>query len=94
MQSRLTHLLLAFLLLCAQALLAVHAVDHAVDKGQTQQHACELCLAAQALGSALPVAAMALLLLLAAAHVLNAAQRTGRNFLPALQPRQQSPPLL
>lgn len=93
MQGRLTHLLLAFLLLCAQALLAVHAVDHAVDTGKTQSHACELCLAAQALGSALPVAAIALLLL-ATTHVLNTRRHSGRSFVPALQPRQQSPPLL
>src|SRR5262245_10748656 len=48
MQVRLTHLLLAFLLLCAQVLLAAHTVSHTLDEGDAPQHACELCLAAHA----------------------------------------------
>ena len=93
MHRRLTHFLLAFLLLCAQALVATHAVEHAATEGQAPTHACELCLAAHVLGSALPTAAIALLLL-AACHVLYSVQRSGRGFLPALDPRQQAPPLL
>lgn len=47
--------LLVFVLVFAQWAAAAHAVEHAVGEGKgLPAHACELCLAAHDLGSALP----------------------------------------
>ncbi len=94
MQTRLLHLLLAVLLLCAQALAGAHSIEHAVEEGQgAPTHICELCLAAHDLGAALTGSVPALLLALAT-FTLFTAGITGRTFLPALRARQQAPPLL
>lgn len=94
MHTRLLHLLLAFLLLSAQALVAMHAVEHAVQEGKgAPTHVCELCLATHDLGAALTGSAPALLLAMAS-FALFAASASGRLFLPALRARQQAPPLL
>ncbi len=47
--------LLVFVLVFAQWAAAAHGVEHAVGEGKgLPAHACELCLAAHDLGSALP----------------------------------------
>lgn len=51
----LRHLLLVFVLVFAQLAVGVHAIGHATgDDDAIPTHACELCLAAHDLGSALP----------------------------------------
>jgi len=53
--NSLRHLLLVAVLLFAQLAAGVHAVGHAADNEPgLPTHACELCLAAHDLGSALP----------------------------------------
>jgi hypothetical protein len=91
-KPRFHHLLFAFLLLCAQAFAAAHAVEHAMEEGQgLPAHVCELCLAAHDLGVALngDVAALSIV---ARACVPAAFFLHGRAALPAPQARQQSPP--
>jgi len=92
-KKHLTHLLLAFLLLCAQAFAAAHAVEHTLDadKGLPDPHACELCLSAHDLGAGLTgkIAAPAAV---AAGYILPCHSCVDRGALPAPQARQQSPP--
>ncbi|MBX9847840.1 MAG: hypothetical protein K2X64_01000 [Rhodocyclaceae bacterium] len=92
MSKRFTHLLLAFLLLCAQALAVAHAIEHTVDEGHgTPAHACECCLAAHGLSSGVPTAIFALPIL--AAKWLPTVF-TDTILAPVALPeaRQQSPP--
>ena len=55
--SRLRHLRLVAVLVFAQWAALAHGVEHAAGEGKgLPQHACELCLTAHDLGSALPAA--------------------------------------
>jgi len=91
--TSLRHLLLVAFLVCAQLAVGVHAIGHAVgDNEAVPTHACELCLAAHDLGSALPsLATLSLLPLAALSPALPLAG--GRATLPALPARQGAPPL-
>ncbi|HTJ97785.1 MAG TPA: hypothetical protein VL381_09965 [Rhodocyclaceae bacterium] len=94
MHKRLTHLLLAFLLLCAQALAGAHAVEHAVAQDKDlPPHVCELCLAAHDLGSGLTSSTF-VAPSINASYVLATHCLIGRAALPAPQARQQGPPTL
>ena len=53
----LRHLLLVAVLLFAQLAAGAHAVGHTEGKDGLPTHACELCVAAHDLGSALPALA-------------------------------------
>lgn len=55
----LPRLLLVVLLFLSQIWAGAHAVEHATGKDGLPTHACELCLAAHDLGSALPSLAIA-----------------------------------
>ncbi|HWV17528.1 MAG TPA: hypothetical protein VNZ68_03030 [Rhodocyclaceae bacterium] len=92
MKKHLTHLLLAFLLLCAQSFAAAHALEHAADEGKgLPTHACELCLAGHDLGAGLG-SKMATPAIVAAAWIPHAYTCSDRDALPAPEARQQSPP--
>lgn len=92
MTKRFTHLLLAFLLLCAQALAVAHAIEHTADEGQgAPVHVCERCVAAHDLSSGVPTAVFTLPIL--AAEWLPTVF-TQISLAPVALPeaRQQSPP--
>lgn len=92
MKKTLTHLLLAFLLLCAQSFAVAHAVEHAADEGKgLPTHVCELCVAGHDLGAALSgkITAPAVL---AACWTPHCHTFLDRGALPAPEARQQSPP--
>jgi hypothetical protein len=91
MKKHLLHFLLAFLLLCAQAFAAVHAVDHAVEGQGLPTHVCELCLAVHDLGAGLN-SSIAVPVTIAASYLPHDYFCTDRGALPAPQARQQSPP--
>lgn len=94
MNRRLSHLLLAVLLLCAQALAAVHAIEHSVEEGKgAPTHVCELCLAAHDLGTALP-GSVASVPISSTHFVFLTHDPAGRSSLPPPYARQQSPPRL
>lgn len=87
------HLLLVALIVLAQWLAGAHAVAHAAgDDGAMPTHACELCLAAHDLGSALPTLPVALPLL-GAAELLPVYDGWGLISLPAPRAVQRGPPL-
>ena len=89
----LRHLLLAAVLVFAQLAASAHAVEHLVqDEGSLPKHACELCLAAHDLGSALPTLPVALPLL-GAAELLPVYDGWGLISLPAPRAVQRGPPL-
>ena len=92
MKKHLIHFLLAFLLLCAQAFAAVHAVEHAVEDQGMPTHACELCLAAHDLGAGL-TGSVTVPATVAATYISYLYLCTDRGALPVPQARQQSPPL-
>ncbi|HSG22178.1 MAG TPA: hypothetical protein VLA64_04385, partial [Azonexus sp.] len=85
-------LLLVAVLLVAQLAAGVHAVGHALDdEGALPTHACELCLAAHDLGSALPsVAALPQVAL--ALLVPESLQSHDRSALPPPAAPQRGPP--
>jgi hypothetical protein len=88
----LRHLLLVVVLVFAQLAAGAHAVEHAAGKeGALPAHACELCLAAHDLGSALPGVA-ALPPLVALVLVPEALSFSARSYLPATRARQRAPP--
>lgn len=92
MNQRLSHLLLAFLLFCAQIFAAAHAVEHALEGGKgLPQHACELCLVSHDLGAGLS-GKIAALPPVAAVFIPHDYVCVDRGALPTPQPRQQSPP--
>jgi hypothetical protein len=94
MHKRLTHLLLAFLLLCAQALAGAHVIEHAVTQDKDlPPHVCEMCLAAHDLSAGLTSSAF-VTPTLSATYLLSTQYFTGRGDLPAPQARQQGPPRL
>jgi len=89
----LRHLLLVAFLFFAQLAAGAHAVEHAAGKeGALPAHACELCLAAHDLGSALPSLAVLppviAVCLPPAALVFHA-----RSSFPAPPARQRDPPV-
>jgi len=91
--SSLRHLLLVVVLVFAQLAAGMHAVGHAADKESgLPAHACELCLTAHDLGSALPSLA-SLPPVLALPPVLSAALDQGRGALPPPAAPQRGPPL-
>lgn len=92
MKKHLTHFLLAFLLLCAQAFAAAHAVEHTLDEGKgLPVHVCELCLAGHDLGTGI-AGKMAVPSIAATAYIPHLYTCSDRGALPAPQARQQSPP--
>lgn len=92
MKKHLTHLLLAFLLLCAQAFAAAHAVEHTLSEGKgLPSHVCELCLAGHDLGSGLS-GKIAVPAAVTASYIPHAYFCVDRGALPAPEARQQSPP--
>jgi hypothetical protein len=89
---RFLHLLLALLLLCAQAFATAHAVEHTLEEGKgLPTHVCELCLAGHDLGTGLAGNAVAPLAI-AAPYIPHLYSCSDRGALPAPQARQQSPP--
>lgn len=51
----LTHSLLVFVFLLAQALVLVHEIGHELERpGERQHHSCSLCAVGHDLGAALP----------------------------------------
>lgn len=93
MKKHLTHFLLAFLLLCAQAFAAAHAVEHVLDEGKgLPVHVCELCMAGHDLGAGLS-SKIATPAAVAAAYIVHRYTCADRGTLPAPEARQQSPPL-
>jgi hypothetical protein len=88
----LRHLLLVAVLLFAQLAAGAHAVEHAAgnDDG-LPTHVCQLCLAAQDLGAALPSLA-ALPPVVAQQFVPETLPVQGRSALPPPAARQGAPP--
>ncbi|MBS1144251.1 MAG: hypothetical protein H6R14_1657 [Proteobacteria bacterium] len=90
---RLRHLLLVIALVFAQLAAGVHAVEHAASNEQgLPTHACQLCLAAHDLGSALPSLA-ALPPVVAVQFVPASFTAHGRRTFPAPVATQQGPPI-
>ena len=90
--NSLRHLLLVAVLLFAQLAAGVHAVGHAADNEPgLPTHACELCLAAHDLGSALPALA-ALLPVALALLVPESLQSHDRSAVPPPAASQRGPP--
>ncbi|MFZ2266055.1 MAG: hypothetical protein WAV95_00610 [Azonexus sp.] len=88
----LRHFLLVAVLLFAQLAAGAHAVEHAAGKeGTLPTHACELCLAAHDLGSALPSLAV-LPPVVASCVVPEALQTQARTAFPPPLARQRDPP--
>ncbi|MBP8170108.1 MAG: hypothetical protein KAX99_10645 [Azonexus sp.] len=86
------HLLLVAVLLLAQLAVGAHAVGHAADNEPgLPTHACELCLAAHDLGSALPSLA-ALLPVALALLVPESLQSHDRSAVPPPAASQRGPP--
>ncbi|MBT9521813.1 MAG: hypothetical protein IV101_13080 [Dechloromonas sp.] len=89
----LRHLLLVVVLLFAQLAAGAHAVEHAaINDDGLPTHACQLCLAAHDLGTALPALA-ALPPVLAVQLVPESFSAHGRSAFPAPIATQQGPPL-
>ena len=90
--NSLRHLLLVAVLLLAQLAVGAHAVGHAADNEPgLPTHACELCLAAHDLGSALPSLA-ALLPVALALLVPESLQSHDRSAVPPPAASQRGPP--
>ena len=90
---QLRHLLLVAVLFFAQLAAGAHAVEHAAgNEDGLPTHACQLCLAAHDLGSALPSLAV-LPLVLPVQLVPESFSAHGRNAFPAPIATQQGPPL-
>jgi len=90
--NSLRHLLLVAVLLFAQLAAGVHAVGHAADNEPgLPTHACELCLAAHDLGSALPSLA-ALPPVALAVLVPESLQSHDRSAFPPPAAPQRGPP--
>lgn len=54
-RRNLTHSLLVFIFLLAQALVLVHEMEHELEQpGERQHHSCSLCAVGHDLGAALP----------------------------------------
>lgn len=88
----LRHLLLVVVLCFAQLAAGAHAVEHAAGKeGALPAHACELCLAAHDLGSALPSLAV-VPPVVAACLVPEALHSHARTAFPPPLARQRDPP--
>ncbi len=92
MTKHFTHLLLAFLLLCAQALAVAHPIEHAMDEGQgAPAHVCERCIAAHDLGGGAPLSLFTIPILAGEWLPIGfAAPSIAPQALP--EARQQSPP--
>jgi hypothetical protein len=89
---QLRHLLLVAVLFFAQLAAGAHAVEHAAgNENGLPTHACQLCLAAHDLGTALPSLA-ALPPVLAVQLVPEAFSAAGRNAFPAPVATQRGPP--
>jgi len=90
--SAVRHLLLVFLLAFAQLAAGAHAVEHAAagDDG-LPTHVCQLCLATQDLGAALPSLA-ALPPVVAHQFVPESLPDQGRSALPPPAAHQGAPP--
>ena len=89
----LRHLLLVAVLLFAQLAAGAHAVGHAAnDEGGVPKHACELCLAAHDLSTALPSLAV-LPPVVPPQLVPTPAPISGRASLPAPRAAQRGPPI-
>jgi len=91
--NSLRHLLLVVVLVFAQLAAGMHAVGHAADKDNgLPNHACELCLSAHDLGSALP--SLAALPLVAAVPLLpEALDYHPRGAFPPPVACQRGPPI-
>ena len=90
---QLRHLLLVVVLFFAQLAAGAHAVEHAAgNEGVLPTHACQLCLAAHDLGTALPSLA-ALPPVLAVQLVPEAFSAHGRGAFPAPIASQRGPPI-
>lgn len=88
----LRHFFLVVVLVFAQLAAGAHAVEHATGKdGALPTHACELCLAAHDLGSALPGVAV-LPPIVEVVLVPEALSFSARSHLPAPSARQGAPP--
>lgn len=90
--NSLRHLLLVLALLFAQLAAGAHAIEHASKEGALTKHACEQCLAAHDLGSALPSLAV-LPPLPARNEAPEVRQIHGRIALPPPLARQRDPPI-
>lgn len=90
---RLPHLLLVVLLFLSQVWAGAHAVEHAAGKGGVPTHACELCLAAHDLGSALP-SLLVLPPVVLAGQSPEALPAHARTAFPPPQACQRDPPIL
>lgn len=88
----LPRLLLVVLLFLSQIWAGAHAVEHVAAKGGLPTHACELCLAAHDLGSALPTLA-ALPPVVASCLVPEVLLAHARSALPPPLACQRAPPL-
>lgn len=90
--SSLRHFLLVVTLVFAQLLAGVHAVEHAAgNDGALPTHACQLCLAAHDLGTALP-SLVALPPVVAAQLLPEAFSSHDRETFPAPLASQRAPP--
>ncbi len=91
--NSLRHLLLVAVLLFAQLAAGAHAVGHAADnESGLPTHACELCLAAHDLGSALP-SVVALLPVVIAQLIPESLDSFARQTFPAPIASQRGPPI-
>lgn len=91
--QRLPRLLLVVLLFLSQVWAGAHAIEHAAGKGSLPAHACELCLAAHDLGSALP-SLVALPPVIASCQIPEVLQAHARNTFPPPLACQRDPPLV
>lgn len=91
--NSLRHLLLVVVLLFAQLAAGAHAIEHASTReGTLPNHVCELCLAAQDLGSALP--SLVAMPPLASVYLLpEAVADQARSAFPPPAAPQRGPPL-
>lgn len=94
LMNPLRHLLFVVALVFAQWAAGAHAVEHAVAKdGALPAHACELCLAAHDLGSALPGVA-SLPPVVSLVLIPEALSFFARSHLPAPITSQRAPPVI
>lgn len=90
----LRHISLIAVLVFAQWAAGVHAVEHvAAEDGALPAHACELCLTAHDLGSALPAVA-ALPPMVDSVPVPEVLSFFARSHLPAPITSQRAPPVI
>lgn len=90
--TSLRHFLLAIALIFAQLAAGTHAVEHGLGKeGTVPGHACQLCLSAHDLGSALP-GAVALPPVVEVVLTPETVSFTARSYLPPPRTSQRAPP--